>query len=173
MEQKSILSIGNSTLRELSKEISVEEIKTSEFQNLIDELVRMMRTHDGVGIAASQIGVMKRIFVMEVANNKRYPDKEKFDLTICINPEIFIITNEMISGWEGCLSVPFYKGMVPRYKKISLKYLNREGKGKVKMLEDFPAIIAQHEIDHLNGILYTDRISDMKTLTYLDKSSQI
>ena len=160
-----VIKMGNPVLRESSKPVG-DELRSSEFQNFIDDLVHTMRTYNGVGIAAPQVGVSKRIFSIEVANNPRYPGKEAFPLCIVINPEIEFLDTKLIDSWEGCLSIPKIRGKLKRREKVLLKGLDREGNPFEEQLQGFPAIIAQHELDHLDGKLFIDRMESMETLSF-------
>lgn len=162
-----VIKMGHPTLREISKSISQEEVENIETQKFIDDLIETMKAQNGAGIAAPQVGVLKRIFIMECKNNPRYPDNNQFPLSVLINPEIIPLTEEKVESWEGCLSIPNVRGMLPRYQKVLLKGLDRNGKKYSKELDGFQAVVAQHELDHLDGILFIDRMEDMKHLSFL------
>lgn len=159
--------MGHPTLREISLPLSKEEIQTKETQKFIDDLIATMKSENGAGIAAPQVGILKRVFIMECRNNPRYPDKEEFPLSILINPEITFLGEDIIDSWEGCLSIPNIRGLLPRHKKVLLKGLDRNGEVYSKELEGFQAVVAQHELDHLDGVLFIDRMTDMKHLSFL------
>ena len=133
-------------------------------QELIQDMIRIMRENEGVGIAAPQVGISERVVVIEINKNERYPDAPSFPLTVMINPEVKYLTNEVEEGYEGCLSVPGIRGIVPRYKRVSVKYLDEFGSPKEGTFEDFPAKVVQHEVDHLEGIVFIERVKDLKTL---------
>ena len=162
-----VIKMGHPTLREVSQGLEKEEILKPETQEFIDQLIRTMKAENGAGIAAPQVGVLKRIFAMECDNNPRYPDKDKFPLNVVINPEIKPLSDEKLDSWEGCLSIPNIRGMLPRYKTVQLKGLDRKGDEYTMELEGFQAVVAQHELDHLDGILFIDRMEDMKHLSFL------
>lgn len=164
-----VIKMGHPSLREISAEVSIEEIQKPETQKFIDDLIATMKAENGAGIAAPQVGILKRIFIMECKNNPRYPDNDQFPLTTIINPEIKALTDETIDSWEGCLSIPNIRGMLPRYKEIHLKGLDRNGSEYSKELNGFQAVVAQHELDHLDGILFIDRMKDMKHLSFLSE----
>lgn len=147
MDTFTVLTDPTPSLREPSRLLSVDEILNDDFQAYLDKLVRTMHAEDGVGIASPQIGKNIRAIVVNLGRN-----------TECyINPEITKVSEKMIDSEEGCLSVPNTFGIVKRHKKISMRALNRHGR-EVKMdLKNFPAIILQHEIDHLDGILFIDK----------------
>lgn len=161
-----VLKMGNPKLREICEEIPLKEINTETFQEFIDSLIETQRAANGAGIAAPQVGRLQRVFTMEMTKNPRYPNKETFPLIIAINPEIEIISSELIDSWEGCLSIPGIRGQLPRYPKIKLRAFDRSAIAFEIQLEGFAAIVAQHELDHLNGVLLIDRMADMKTLTF-------
>lgn len=161
-----VIKMGNPRLREVCSQISSLAINTPEFQKFVDDLIETQRAEDGAGIAASQVDVPFRVFTMEMNENPRYPNKKSFPLLIAINPEIEPISNTKIESWEGCLSIPGIRGQLPRYKQIRLNALDRNGKPYAIELDGFAAIVAQHELDHLNGILLIDRMETMKTLSF-------
>ncbi len=163
-----VIKMGHPTLRKKSMPID-GELLSLEFQGFIDNLVYTMRDQNGAGIAAPQVNVLKRIFIMEMRNNPRYPDRTPFPLYIVINPEIELLGNTLVDSWEGCLSIPGIRGKLKRHKRIVLKGLNRKGKVFEEELDGFAAIVAQHELDHLNGILLIDRMNSMETLTFQDE----
>jgi peptide deformylase len=132
-------------------------------------MIVTMKEYDGVGLAGDQVFESKQIAVLEVSDNPRYPEKSKIPLTILINPEITPLSEEMEDDWEGCLSIPDLRGKVPRYKKIRVQALDRNGKALDFVAEDFHARVIQHEFDHLNGKIYLDRMRDFTTLTFLQE----
>ena len=158
---REIKTIGEEILKTMAKEVELTLIKDK--MGIVDEMVKIMRANKGVGIAAPQVGVAERIVVIEIGDNERYPNVAKMPLTIMINPQIYIIDGEKEDGYEGCLSVPGIRGLVPRYKRIKVDYINEKGEAQIKELEGFPARVAQHEIDHLNGIVFIERVEDKKS----------
>ena len=160
-----VIKMGNPTLRKQSKPVG-KELLTKEFQCFLNDLVDTMRQYKGVGIAASQVNVLKRVFAMEVNENSRYPNKKNVPLCVVINPEIEFQGHELVDSWEGCLSIPGIRGKLKRHQKILLRGLNIKGVAFENELEGFPAIIAQHELDHLNGKLLVDRMDSMETLSF-------
>lgn len=159
--------LGNPILRCAAKEVSPEEINTAGFQNLIDSMIKTMREYDGVGLAAPQIHESRRIAVAEVAGNSRYPHAGDLPLLVLINPVFIEKSDETIEGWEGCLSIKGLRGMVPRSRKVSIRFLDREGIDQKLDLEEFSAVVIQHELDHLDGKVFLDRMADLSTLTHL------
>lgn len=161
-----VIKMGNPRLRKVCTPIKISEINTSKFQKFVDDLIETQRAKDGAGIAAPQVDVLKRVFTMELKENPRYPNKATFPLYVAINPEIETISDTLIESWEGCLSIPGIRGQLPRYKQIRLKALDRFGTPYDVVLDGFSAVVAQHELDHLNGILLIDRMESMKTLSF-------
>lgn len=164
-----VIKMGHPNLRKSSLPVPLEELQKPQTQELIDNLITTMRAEDGAGIAAPQVDVLQRIFVVEVDNNPRYPDKPPFPLMIVINPEIKPLGEEKMESWEGCLSIPNIRGKLMRWSRIELSGYDREGKYFQKKLSGFAAVVAQHELDHLNGILFIDRMDDMKTLCFREE----
>lgn len=163
-----IVKMGNPILRETSLKVE-DSITSIRFQQFLDDLIATMRMHNGVGIAAPQVGILKRVFTMEIHNNSRYPGEASFPLMVAINPEITYLSNEVVDSWEGCLSIPNIRGKLKRYTHIRLTAYNKAGKRYKTELKGFAAIVAQHELDHLNGVLLIDRMDNMKTLTFKEE----
>ena len=159
--------MGNPVLRHKAGKLTPQEIKTPENQRLIDNMIETMREYDGVGLAGPQVHESKRIILIEVMENPGDPQTSEIPLSILINPVITPLTDEKIPGWEGCLSIPDIRGKVPRYTKIQVNALDRNGKVLNFKADGFYAVVIQHETDHLDGILFLDRVEDMSTLTYL------
>lgn len=162
-----VARLGHPVLRQVAKPIPVEAIRTAEVQRLVDDLIETMREHDGAGLAANQVHMLRQICVIEVQGNLRYPEAPEVPLTVVINPVVTPLTEEVEEGWEGCLSVPDMRGRVPRYTAVRLQYADREGQAVDLVAKDFFARVIQHETDHLNGILYIDRMPDLTTLSHL------
>ena len=163
-----VVKMGNPLLKKVSTPVK-EEIKTPKFQQQIDDMIETMRFQNGAGIAAPQVGILNRVFTMEVVQNSRYPDKTPFPLYVAINPEIKIIDDTLVDSWEGCLSIPNIRGKLKRYKRILLTAIDRDGNDFQIELDNFAAIVAQHELDHLNGTLLIDRMDSMETLTFQEE----
>ncbi|MED5579216.1 MAG: peptide deformylase [Nitrospinota bacterium] len=155
-----VCRLGNPVLRLKSKEVSENEIRESEFQILIRNMVETMFEYIGVGLAGPQVHISSRIFVF-----RPEPDKED-SLRIVVNPIVEPIGNDVYEDWEGCLSIPDVQGRVTRFSRILLKGLNNEGKNFEEEFEGFAARICQHETDHLDGVVFLDRMDDLKTLTF-------
>ena len=151
-----ILQIGNPILREIAKE--VEDIHSIEIQNLIDNLTEITLEANGVGIAAPQIGHSVRVVIIASHPNIRYPEAPTMAPMAMINPSIVSHSEKMVMGIEGCLSVKEKRGNVNRYQNIEIEYFDRQGQQQKEKYEGFVARIIQHELDHLNGILFVDRV---------------
>jgi peptide deformylase len=160
-----VARLGHPVLRQPAAPVPPEALRSPEVQRLIDDMIETMREYDGAGLAANQVHSLRQIAVIEVQKNPRYPDAPEIPLTVLVNPVVTPLTDEREDGWEGCLSVPDMRGVVPRYTAVRLECLDREGKRVDLVAKDFFARVIQHETDHLNGIVYVDRIVDMRTLT--------
>jgi peptide deformylase len=167
-----VARLGHPVLRKIAERISPDEIHSPELQKFIDDMIETMREYNGAGLAATQVHTLKQIAVIEVKANPRYPEAPEIPLTVLINPEVTFLTEETAEEWEGCLSVPDMRGMVPRYTALRLQCYDRSG-GKVDLVaKDFFARVIQHEADHLNGIVYLDRMKNFSTLTHLAEWSK-
>ena len=159
MSVKTVLKMGNPRLLEVSEPIA--EFDTPELHELIQDMQDTMQELNGAGLAAPQIGVLKRVVIFGVDENPRYPDIEPVPQTILINPEITVLTEETEGMWEGCLSVPGMRGYVERPNKVEYKGFDQFGNEIQHQASGFHAIVVQHECDHLDGILYPVRMRDM------------
>ena len=162
-----VARLGHPVLRQQAERVAPADIQSVEVQRLIDDMIETMHEYDGAGLAANQVHVPRQIAVIEVAKNPRYPEAPEIPLTVLVNPVVTPTTEEMEEGWEGCLSVPDMRGVVPRYMAVRLECLDRYGKPVDLVAKDFFARVIQHETDHLNGIVYVDRIRDMRTLSHI------
>lgn len=162
-----VARMGHPILREVAGAVALEEIATPAFQEIVDSMIDTLRDYDGAGLAAPQVHVSKRVVVLEVSNNPRYPDAPPMPLSVMINPSIQFLTERSVEIVEGCLSIPDLRGVVPRIAEIELEALDRHGNPFRERFEGFPAAVVQHECDHLDGILYLDRVSDTRTLSFL------
>lgn len=141
---------------------SVQAFNTLELDSLVQDLMDTMRAENGAGLAAPQIGVGLRVVVFGFDSNPRYPDAEAVPHTILVNPVIEPLSNEMDQAWEGCLSVPGMRGVVPRYTHIRYSGFDHQGNIIDREAHAFHARVVQHECDHLDGILYPQRMTDLK-----------
>ncbi len=162
-----VARLGHPIVRMAARQVTIDEIRSRDFQNLIDNMVETMHEYSGVGLAATQVHLPIQVAVLEVEGNPRYPDAPSVPLTVLINPVVTILDQEQIGGYEGCLSIPDLRGMVPRFKRLRCEALGRDGEKLTIIAEDFHARVIQHETDHLKGEVYLDRMPDMRTLTHL------
>ena len=167
-----VTRLGHPVLRQITATVTLKELQLPERQKFIDDMVATMKEYDGVGLAADQVFESLQIAVLEVAENPRYPDKPRVPLTVLVNPRISPLSEEMQDDWEGCLSIPDLRGVVPRYKSIRVQAYDRHGHSLDFVAHDFHARVIQHEFDHLNGKVYLDRMRDLTTLTFLQEFSR-
>jgi peptide deformylase len=159
-----IAHIGNPVLRQRARELSREELLSDATQKFIDDLVETMRDANGAGLAAIQVYAPIRIFAVEVKDNPRYPYKPNIPLTIVVNPVVEPLTTETFENYEGCLSVPNMRGIVERFTEARVTGWDREGKPFERHVRGLTAGTFQHELDHLDGVIFIDRVKDPKTL---------
>lgn len=169
---KTICRMGNPILRKEAAAVSRDFLASDEFAQLLRDLRDSMNHYGGIGIAAPQIGVSLKVAIIELGGPNRYGEEINLPLTVFINPKITFLTDEEQGFWEGCLSVPGLRGFVKRPKKILVEYLDKCGEQQKIIAEGFLATVLQHELDHLEGILYIDRIKDLKLLTYQEEYDQ-
>ena len=162
MNTPAIVQIGTPILRSQAK--LVDKISDPNIIELIDCLINMAIANQGVGIAAPQIAQPYRLFIIASHPSDRYPHAPTMSPTAMINPRLLSHGEQIVKDWEGCLSVPNTRGLVPRYQQIEVQYTTISGEVKQEILTDFIARIFQHELDHLDGIIFTDRISDPNDL---------
>ena len=160
--------MGHPVLRERTRPLDKSDIKSVSLQKLIDDMIDTMHEYHGVGLAAPQVHEGVRLFVALLDEE---PDS-KSEAAVVINPEIVPSGSATEEGWEGCLSIPDIRGMVPRYTDIRLKGLDRSGRSLELTLKKFPARVAQHETDHLEGVLFFDRMTSFQSLTFMDEYSR-
>ena len=165
MALRKIAQIGHPVLRTPSREVSLEELRSDAFQRLLDDIVDTMRDANGAGIAAPQVYEPVRACVIEVKSNPRYPYKPDVPLTILVNPVLELRGEERFDNYEGCLSVPGFRGVVSRATEVRLTALDRDGNAIDRVVRGLTAGTFQHEIDHLDGVLYVDRVTDPRTFT--------
>lgn len=161
-----VAQLGHPVLRRRADPVTADELRDPAFQRFIDDLIETMREYEGVGLAAPQVHVSKRVAVVESHRNPRYPDAPEFPLTVLVNPVITPLTDEAFEWWEGCLSIPGMRGRVLRPAKIRVEFQDRTGAAAVTEVEGFTAIVHQHETDHLDGIVYLDRMEDLRELSF-------
>ena len=159
MAIRDILKMGNPDLLKVSEPVDFEK---DDLTTLIEDMKETMKANDGAGLAAPQIGVFKRLVIFGFDTNDRYPEADSVPFTVLINPTITPLSDEQENGWEGCLSVPGLRGVVPRYTHIKYEGYDAEGNKIEREVEDFHARVLQHECDHLDGILYPMKIEDYR-----------
>ncbi len=160
MTIRTILRMGDTRLLDVAA--AVTAFDTPELHALIQDLMDTMQAEDGAGLAAPQIGVQLRVVVFGFESNVRYTDAEAVPRTVLLNPEIEALSDEWDDGWEGCLSVPGLRGMVPRHTHIRYSGYDQWGNRIEREAQDFHARVVQHECDHLDGILYPQRMTNLK-----------
>jgi peptide deformylase len=166
MAIRPVLKMGHPVL--LQSAASVEAFDTPELHALINDMQDTMQYMNGAGIAAPQIGVSQRVVIFGVGQNPRYPDAEQVPYTVLINPVLTFVGDQMEDGWEGCLSVPGMRGIVPRYQRLHYKGFDQYGQVIDRLVNGFHARVVQHECDHLDGVLYPMRIQDLRQFGYTD-----
>jgi len=161
-----IAKVGHPVLRERATPVSAEELRSPEVQRLIDDMIETKRAANGAGIAANQVSDTRRIAVVEVQEgNPRYPYKPPIPLTVMVNPVLEPVGHETAEINEGCLSVPGLRGTVPRYVTVRVRYLDRDGVEHEEVRRGLTAGTFQHEVDHLDGVLFLDRVRDPATFS--------
>jgi peptide deformylase len=157
-----IAQLGNPVLRQTAEWI--DHPKDLAHQTLIADLLQTMTQSSGVGIAATQVGVIKQLVIVASRPTLRYPNAPKIEPIPMFNPQLLEHSAETEKGWEGCLSVPGIRGLVPRYKSVTVEYQDRDGQTQKQTLHDFVARVFQHEYDHLQGIVFIDRVENTTEL---------
>jgi peptide deformylase len=169
MAVRPVLTIGNPLLRRVARDLTAEEIRSPELRTLIDDMVDTMHHEQGIGIAAPQIGESLQAAIIEIdVESARYPGQEPFGLRVFLNPRVTVLDAQDQGFWEGCLSVPNLRGFVERPRKVRVDYLDLQGQQRTIEAEDFLATVFQHELDHLQGVLFVDRVRDMTKLATID-----
>ncbi len=159
--------LGHPVLREKASDVEIKDIKAGKFRPLIDDMIETMHAYEGVGLAGPQIHLPLRIFVFEVQERvAKRRGISKVGAGVFFNATYEAAGNELITDWEGCLSVPFLGGETPRYEKIRLRAVDHEGNNVDLEVKGFTARIFQHEVDHTDGHVYLDRMPDLRTLGY-------
>ena len=166
MAIKTVLRMGEPLLFEKAE--LVTEFHTDALHALIQDMQDTMESKNGAGIAAPQIGVSLRVVIFGIGSNPRYPDAEQVPYTVLINPVLTPVGEEMDDGWEGCLSVPGMRGVVPRFTRLHYTGFDQFGEPIDRLVSGFHARVVQHECDHLDGILYPMRIQDLTNFGYTD-----
>jgi peptide deformylase len=167
MPVRDVLRMGHPVLRQRAK--PVDNLGTPELRALVQDMVDTMKAKNGAGLAAPQIGVSQRVVIFGVDHNPRYPDAEPVPFTVLVNPKIVMLTREIEEDWEGCLSVPGMRGVVPRYTRLRYAGFDAEGNPVEREATGFHARVVQHECDHLDGILYPQRMTDLSRLGFIEE----
>jgi peptide deformylase len=159
-----VARMGHPVLRTRARELDPTEVRTPAFQKLIDDMIETMTEYEGIGLAAPQVHESVRLFVAGIEGKG-----EDLKVLPFINPSITPIGDEKVEDWEGCLSIPDIRGRVPRAREVVIKALDRRGKPFELTLKNFPARVVQHETDHLDGVLFFDRMVGFQTLTFIEE----
>jgi len=159
--------MGDPRLLEVSR--PVERFDTAELRELLTDMQDTMHALNGAGLAAPQIGVPLRVVIFGMQSNPRYPDAEPVPFTVLVNPVLEKLGDELEEGWEGCLSVPGMRGLVPRYKRLRYRGLDASGHVIDRTVDDFHARVVQHECDHLDGVLYPMRVRDLRDFGFSEE----
>jgi peptide deformylase len=163
---RTVLKMGDPRLLQRSAE--ADPLDTSALQPLLDDMWDTMAAENGAGLAAPQIGVMQRVVIFGCQQNSRYPDAPAVPQTVLINPVIEVLDETLEEGWEGCLSVPGLRGVVPRYRAIRYRGFDQFGQHLEREASGFHARVVQHECDHLDGVLYPQRIRDLRNFGFVE-----
>ncbi|MGQ0732780.1 MAG: peptide deformylase [Acidobacteriota bacterium] len=163
-----VARMGHPVLRQKARAVDGQELKSTALQQFIDDLIDTMHEYSGIGLAAPQVHESLRVFVAHLDVEGR----GEGDAVALINPEITVTGDRIVEGWEGCLSIPDIRGMVPRAAEILVRALDRQGKPFELAAKDFPARVIQHETDHLDGVLFFDRMRSLESLSYLEEYSR-
>ncbi len=164
-----VARLGHPILRGKACPVNESEISSDKIQSLIEDMIDTMHEYEGLGLAAPQIHVSKQVIVIGSQSSSRYPEAPEIPKMVMINPEIDYLTHEQIESWEGCLSVPDIRGLVPRCQKIQVVYYDEKGICHTEIAEDFLSIVIQHEADHLFGKVFLDRMEDLSSLSFLSE----
>lgn len=166
-----VAKLGNPVLRQVARKVDLEDLADpkGDLQIFIDDMIDTMHEEEGVGLAAPQVNRSIQVVVLEYENNERYPGESSIPVTVLVNPVLSDLSEETELGWESCLSLIDFRGLVPRSISLQLKAYDREGKKIERHVEGFEAVILQHEIDHLNGKVFLDRMEDLTQLSYLEE----
>jgi peptide deformylase len=163
-----VARMGHPVLRKKARELSKEEIKSSDIQRLVQDMVETMREYSGIGLAAPQVHESMRLAVIELSpENSRYPGHGEHPLMVLFNPKVTVLDSSLQGAWEGCLSIPEVRGWVKRPRKIQVDFLDLGGVERTLVAEGFLATVFQHELDHLDGRLFIDLIKDTTRLAFL------
>ena len=166
MPIRPIVRLGHPALRTPAQPVEPETLQTPEIQALIDDMIETMDDAGGVGLAAPQVGLEIQLFVYLAIDDRDGPDDEEPETRVLVNPAIEPEPGDLLDDWEGCLSIPDLRGLVPRHPAIRVHGRDRDGEAVEDRAEGFEARIIQHEYDHLNGVIFLDRMRDLRSLAY-------
>ena len=169
MSVREVLRLGDPRLRQRSRELGEEQFGSAQLQALIADLRDTMAARAGAGLAAPQIGVPLRVVIYGIPSNPRYPEAAPIPETLLINPVLTPIGEERQSGWEGCLSVPGLRGRVQRWQRLQVAWRDTDGRCREQIVEGFHARVVQHECDHLDGVLFVDRLEDSRAFGFTEE----
>jgi peptide deformylase len=165
MAIRKIATIGHPVLRQPARKLTLDELRAPETQRFIDDLIETMRDANGAGLAAPQVYEPIAVCAIEVKKNPRYPYKPDVPLTVLVNPELELLTDERFDNYEGCLSVPNLRGVAPRATELRVRAWDREGNAVDQVVRGLTAGTYQHEVDHLLGKVFLDRVVDTTTIS--------
>lgn len=165
MAVRRVLKMGEPLLRQVAAPVTCFD---AELASLVADMDETMRALNGAGIAAPQIGVGLRVVIFELKDNPRYPQLSPVPYTVLVNPELTVLDEQQQEGWEGCLSVPGLRGLVPRYRRLRYQGFDAAGAPIDRTVEGFHARVVQHEVDHLDGILFPQRVRDLRNFGFED-----
>jgi peptide deformylase len=164
-----VARLGFPSVRTVAQAVPASRVGAPELQQLIDDMIETMYEYHGVGLAAPQVHLPIQLAVLEVEKHPRYPDMPSVPLTVLINPVVTVVNPAPLEDWEGCLSIPDLRGLVPRASEVRVQALGRNGERLDFVARDFHARVVQHETDHLKGEVYLDRMPDLRKLGFLDE----
>lgn len=168
-----IARMGHPVLRARAAPVGAAVIRTPEFQKLVDDMIETMEEYHGVGLAAPQVHEGVRLFVASLdPEDLRRAEAEEPSVMVLINPEIVSLSDEIVDDWEGCLSIPDIRGRVPRPRDVTMRAYDRDGTRIELRARDYSARVLQHEYDHLDGVLFVDRMASFETLSFMDEFSR-
>ena len=173
MAVRDIVRLGHPALRATSDPVPPESIRTEDVQRLIDDLLETVQDAEGVGLAAPQVGINSQLFVYESTEEGAQGGDGVVSLEVVINPLVEPHSEQLEYDWEGCLSIPALRGLVPRHPEVRLFGLDRDGNEVDRVLTGFNARVVQHEFDHLHGVIYLDRMRDFHSLAYEDELDKL
>lgn len=160
-----VARMGHPVLRQAAKPVDAGDLRGRDMQRLIEDMVETMQEYEGVGLAAPQVHVSKRVAVVRAQED----EEEDAELLVLVNPDLRPLSEDRETGWEGCLSIPEIRGLVPRWEGIAVKALSRTGRPLSFQVHGYPARVIQHEVDHLDGVLFLDRMTDLRSLSFLEE----